>query len=54
LEHMLTPSSTGEEISVGLFVDVKNTFSLGGLGFIAPFGEAFQIDGLSVQPATAK
>jgi hypothetical protein len=50
IQQWLTPSSTGEEISVGLFADVKRAFSLGRVGFAAPFGESFQINGLSVRP----
>ena len=46
----LTPSSTGEEVSIGLFTDVKRTFPLGRVGFAAPFGESFQVNGLSVRP----
>jgi hypothetical protein len=50
IQHWLTPASTGEEVSVGLFNDVKRSFPLGRIGFVAPHGEVFQISGLSARP----
>jgi hypothetical protein len=51
IQHWLKPASAGEEVSIGLFNDVKRAFALGRIGFVAPFGESFQISGLSVRPA---
>jgi hypothetical protein len=53
IEHTLTPSRTGQEVSIGLFDDVKGTFALGGFGYVAPFGESFQVSGVSVRPVDA-
>jgi hypothetical protein len=54
VEQFLTPSSTGEEVSVGLFTDVKRSYALGLVGFAAPGGERFQVHGLVVRPTDGR
>jgi hypothetical protein len=54
IQQWLTPSSTGEEMSIGLFTDVKRMFAFGRIGFAAPFDESFMVNGLSVVPAGAR
>ena len=54
IEQFITPSSTGEEVSTGLFNDVKRRLALGQVGFAAPFGERFQVHGLVVRPAAGQ
>ncbi len=54
IQHWITPSSTGEEVSVGLFADVHRQFTLGRIGFAAPFGERFQINGITARPSATR
>lgn len=53
IQHWITPSKTGEEISIGFFQDAQNTFPCGTLGFSTPAGEAFQVTGFVVSPLSA-
>ncbi|MBX7218619.1 MAG: PEGA domain-containing protein [Blastocatellia bacterium] len=50
IEHWLTPSRTGEDISIGFFKASTGLFPCGGVGFATPNGEDFQVNGFLVQP----
>jgi hypothetical protein len=54
IQTWLTPESTGQEVSIALYDDVKQTFSLGQIGFAAPFGESFQVSYLTARPSQSK
>ena len=48
IEHKLTPSSTGEDLSIGLFKDPRKSFPLGNMGFALLPEQDFIINAFTV------
>jgi hypothetical protein len=48
IQTYLTPSQTGQEISIGLFKDPQNSFPIGNIGFAVLDGEEYIINGFSI------
>ncbi len=50
IQHWITPSRAGEEISVGYFQDPDATYPAGRIGFATPDRESFHVNGLVFTP----
>jgi hypothetical protein len=50
IQHILTDNNTGDEISIGFFLDDKNLYPCGNVGFISPTGEPFEAYGFVITP----
>lgn len=50
IEHQINDSNTGEDRSIGFFVDAGNNYACGNFGFVTVDNEDFQIHGLLIKP----